>query len=872
MKTAVDLLEHKPQDETWEHPKGIYYRKTGMDPQGKVVALFSGQGSQYLEMTRDLTMNFPPMRQAFSEMDSLFVKDGLKPISSRVFPPPVFEKERRDALSDTLTQTEHAQPAIGVVSQGLYRLLQQAGLKPDFAAGHSFGELTALWAAGVLSDSDYAFLAKSRGKAMAAPKDSNFDSGTMLAVKGNAGQVAEEIKQFPEITLANWNSDEQVVLAGSKPAIQQVQQYLAEKGYSVVPLPVSAAFHTPLVGHAQKPFAAAINSVTFQAPKLRLYSNTSGKAYSNDPDEIRQVLKGHILQPVLFRDEINAIYSDGGTFFIEFGPKNILTNLVKNILGERPHFAVALNANAKKDSDRQFREAILQMRVAGLNLGHVDPYQAPMRKRAARKLSPVTVKLNGGAYVSPKTTAAFEAALHDGFKISMPVSQKQAASPVLPLNKMTNTQPAPTSVPAVSTGVAAMIEIEQRPVSNNSNNDPALAAQLESNLAQYREHQSEIVRLHEQYLRNEEASAAIFAKLSELEIGLVSKADPAKMDQIVSVIEGLERSMARFHDHQAETLRVHQQYLKSQEDFSQTFIKLVQQQVEPVQGSRVSIAAVEQPKVEKPLQRAFTLPPANLDRFAQQEIIAPAPQIQNHVPVARIPENGNGSKPAPAVKVESSIAPTVAPVQKNAAPAYSFEALTKALLQVVSEKTGYPVEMLELDTDMEADLGIDSIKRVEIMGEMRSQFPNLPKADPEAFADMRTLGQTVEYMAARKADPVIDNAPVMPANLVDAAAPASASPTSPAPAGNYSQAVLAEALLNVVSEKTGYPVEMLEMDTDMEADLGINSIKRVEIMGEMRNRFPNLPAANPEAFAEMRTLGQTVQYMSSSASNSQPCY
>ena len=126
------------------------------------------------------------------------------------------------------------------------------------------------------------------------------------------------------------------------------------------------------------------------------------------------------------------------------------------------------------------------------------------------------------------------------------------------------------------------------------------------------------------------------------------------------------------------------------------------------------------------------------------------PQAQTWQPVLKAepaPEpkksgNGNGKAAAPAVAEPAAVQPT-------AGTAYDTQTLTKALLNVVSEKTGYPVEMLELDSDMEADLGIDSIKRVEILGAMRAQFPLLPPADPEAFAEVRTLGQTVDYMASR---------------------------------------------------------------------------------------------------------------------------
>jgi len=182
-------------------------------------------------------------------------------------------------------------------------------------------------------------------------------------------------------------------------------------------------------------------------------------------------------------------------------------------------------------------------------------------------------------------------------------------------------------------------------------------------------------------------------------------------------------------------------------------------------------------------------------------------------------------------------------------------------LNVVSEKTGYPVEMLEMDSDMEADLGIDSIKRVEIMGALRAQFPNLPQADPEAFAEVRTLGQTVTYMIGSPARS--EAAPVAaPEISLTPATPQSAPVTAaPAPQGGLEAEVLTRALLDVVSEKTGYPVEMLELGSDLEADLGIDSIKRVEIMGALRAQFPALPQADPEAFAEVRTLGQIIDYL-----------
>ncbi len=433
LQAAATTLKDKPAEEAWENPKGIFYRKSGLDTQGKVVAMFSGQGSQYLEMGRELAINFPPVREVFQSIDRLFVQDGLQPLSVRVYPRPVFSKEERDQLSGTLTQTEHAQPAIGAMGVSLFKLLQQAGFQADFTAGHSFGEWTALWAAGVLDDETYYTLAKARGKAMAAPDDPNFDAGTMLAVKGDAAKVEEDIKDFPGITLANYNARNQVVLAGSKPAVAEVQKALADKGYSVIPLPVSAAFHTSLVEHAQKPFAEAIFASKFNKPKARAFSNGTGKEHDSNPKKIQERMAGHILSPVLWTDEIEGIYAEGGRVFVEFGPKSVLTNLVKNILEGKPHVAVALNANPKKDSDRQLREAVVQLRVAGMPLTGFDPYELRKPAKPTKKKSPVMVTLNGGYYVSEKTRRAFDQALNDGFQIQQAVAAPAPAPAPLPL-------------------------------------------------------------------------------------------------------------------------------------------------------------------------------------------------------------------------------------------------------------------------------------------------------------------------------------------------------------------------------------------------------------------------------------------------------
>ncbi len=855
LQICVDNLASKPQEASWEHPRGIYYRKNGLDHKGKVVALFSGQGSQYLEMGRELAVNFPAVREVYAAVDDLFLRDELEPLSSRVYPRPVFDAQEREVLSDALTRTEHAQPAIGSLSVGLYKLLQQAGFQPDFIAGHSFGELTALWAAGVLDENDYYALAKARGKAMSPPEDPNYDAGTMVAVKGEVEKIRAVLADDPEVTLANLNSNDQVVIAGSKQAMARAQQRLNEQGFKTIPLPVSAAFHTPLVGHAQKPFAKAVKAVKFHAPQVRVYANGTAQAHPAEPEAIREALAGHILKPVLFRDEIANIHQAGGEIFVEFGPKNVLTNLVDNILAGKPHLAVALNASPKKDSDRQLREAVIALRVAGLPLLNFDPYQVERAASAPRKKSPVTVKLNAGYYVSEKTRAAFENALKDGFKISLPQHLSQTdAAPAAPVAAPAAAgapapQAAQPSSPTPPQAAYPAQAVAQAPLA-----DPASSGAFEHLIDEYQSQQSETLRLHEQYLRMEEEYARAFAQLTQLQTELVSKGAGSDLQAVVPLFESLERSMTRFHDHQAETLRVHQRYLETQERFGQSFVQNVQSSAGIHSSAPISHPA-----------------PAPLPA---QPIPAPhaAPAVTPSSPAVPARVNGNGHKPAPIAEMgiistpftPAAAAQTNAPQPPAPEPAVAPAPvgmddgqLKAALLAIVSEKTGYPVETLELDMDMEADLGIDSIKRVEILGGMQAQFPGLPAIDTAVLAELRTLGQIVDQFRA-----VVLSAPAEPAvAAAPAPAPAAQFSLAASPAAQVDAAGISRALLAIVSEKTGYPVETLEMDMDMEADLGIDSIKRVEILGALQTQFPHLPQMDTTTLAELRTLGQIVEAM-----------
>jgi acyl transferase domain-containing protein len=830
IETALKQFSAKSGSEEWSVPTGVYFRKSGLTVEGKVVALFSGQGSQYVNMGRELACNFPSVMQAAQDMDSEFTAAGLGQLTPTTYPIPVFTNDARKAQDEVLRLTQHAQPAIGTLSVGLYKTFTNAGFKADFTAGHSFGELTALWAAGVLNDSDYMMLARSRGQAMAAPKDKSVDTGTMIAVVGSPEKVAEDIKDINDISIANYNSNNQVVVAGVTSQISIAMEELKAKGYKVVQLPVSAAFHTPLVGHAQKPFATAIDSVKFNKPSVPVYSNGTAKAHSNKASDIKKSLKNHILESVHFNEEIDNIYADGGRVFVEFGPKNVLTKLVENILKEKDDVvAIAVNANPKKSADMQMRQAAVQMAVLGLALNDIDPYCAVKRPLAATKMSPLGMKLTGASYVSAKTSKAFEDALNDGWTVkqatSVPVAvpEPQIVEKIVEVERIVEVE---KIVYLNADGTVGQPNQGSTPVTSDTN---GLASSIERSVSQFVDHQQQLLNVHEQYMQGPKDYAKTFDTV-------LSSQEGAELP------ESLDRTLGMYHDFQSETLRVHEQYLNNQTD-----------------NMAAMLSASDAPDVVKVTENVVA-PVAPKAPVSSPVTPAAKPVTQASTPVAPVAHQNTASpvQTVAAAVAMSPVAETVVAVAAEAAPAATvdLEKIQTVMMEVVAEKTGYPTEMLELEMDMEADLGIDSIKRVEILGSVQELIPDLPELNPEDLAELRTLGEIVNYMKskAESAAPVSDSAPALHLVETSTAAPA------------IDLAHIQKVMMDVVAEKTGYPTEMLELEMDMEADLGIDSIKRVEILGSVQETIPDLPELNPEDLAELRTLGEIVSYMQSKVS------
>ncbi|MEZ8912617.1 type I polyketide synthase [Vibrio cyclitrophicus] len=871
---AISMLESQTKAH-WQMPNGTSYRESALIAEngaGKVAALFSGQGSQYLNMGRELACHYPEMRQQLAQADQVFGQHKKTALSQILFPIPTFTPEATKAQEAVLTNTANAQSAIGTVSMGQFDIMTQAGFKADMVAGHSFGELSALCASGVISQDDYYQLAFARGDAMAATTEQG-DSGTMFAVILDADKlpaVESCISQFEGVSIANYNAPTQLVIAGPTATVQQAAQALTEQGFKAIALPVSGAFHTPLVAHAQKPFAAAIDKASFSAPTLPLYSNATGKLHSKDAKAIKKAFKQHMLQSVRFSEQIEAMYEAGARVFVEFGPKNILQKLVEKTLADKNEelYAISINPSPKGDSDQQLRLAAVQLCVAGVSLDNIDPYQADIAEPA--KASPMNIKLNATNYISPATRKKMDQSLASGnvtekteivevkVEVEKIVEKEVIKTEIVEVPvaapQASNVQQSAALAPSAQVVTAAQQPQVAQPAPATVQPTASVTVD-ESSLQSFFNAQQQAAEVHQQFLAIPQQYGDTFNTLMS---------EQAKMATAgVAIPENLQRSMEMFHQHQAETLKAHAHYLEMQAHSNNSALNMLTQGsaqtaqpafVAPL-NAQPAIQAPTTPAaiVQQPVAQVQTAPvqAQSVQAVPVQNTTAQQAPVQKAVPAPQVAAQAAAPVAAQPVPVKAQPAPVAAPLAVQSADA------EKVMLEVVAEKTGYPTEMLDLEMDMEADLGIDSIKRVEILGTVQDEMPNLPELNPEDLAECRTLGEIVTYMNSK-----------MPASAPVAAQP---SATAPVQAANGLNAkVVQQTMLEVVAEKTGYPTEMLDLEMDMEADLGIDSIKRVEILGTVQDELPTLPDLNPEDLAECRTLGEIVTYMNSKMPASAP--
>ena len=612
-------------------PAHIAYADAPLLDGNRLAVLFSGQGAQYPDMLRDVALFFPAMAGVLDEANRAladtptFSGDATPPLSRIIFPGDTFGAEERRRAMTELTRTEVTQPALGAIGAGLWTVLSDLGLRADMCGGHSYGEYVALNAAGVLGFDDLMRLSEQRGRAIAESGDPA-NPGAMAAVRAAPDQVRAMLEQCPDVVLANLNSPRQSVIAGPKGAVDDAVQRLRDNDLVVQRVPVSQAFHSPEMNGAREAFERHLMACSWSAPECDVYSNTLAAPHGQSPEDIRSVMADHLVSPVDFQGMVEAMYENGARVFLELGPKAILAARTAEILGERRHRALAVDATGGL---RSFLDAIAGLVVEGCELDLASLFAG--RELSGRSANNEIASTQTGWLVDPGGVRPAHS--------TRPGPAKNAKAP-------------PTAIPDGRASGQQIVDQSRSTAMKHDDHRSPPAPALDPAMEAYHRTMREFLRVQESVmmamLRSEPAMP--FAEVEYL--------------QDMPVVDAQDAALA------------------------------------PVSAP---------PPAPEPVE------------------VAPVAPIVVSEPIAEAPV-ANGSAVAAARAENSEQPPDIA----------------ETLVAIVADKTGYPSDALGLDQNLEADLGIDSIKKMEILGSLRKALP-----EPQAARMKKNMDTVAELPSLR---------------------------------------------------------------------------------------------------------------------------
>ena len=596
-------------------------------------------------------------------------------------------------------------------------VLAHFGLTPDAAAGHSYGELTALCVAGCFDAPSLFELSQLRGRLMAETRE---DAGAMLAVQAPLDTVEDLLTRDKyDLVIANKNGPAQAVLSGRTAEIERAAAVLQSRRVRHVRLPVAAAFHSPLVANASGPFRAALEPIAFHAAQLPVFANSTGREYPRDPQAARDLLAHQLARPVEFVDQIRNMAATGVRTFVEVGPGTTLSRLVESILADQAYEVVAIDASCGKRSgivDLAYALARLAALGYPVRLADWDPDAPP-----APDVRPgLTVPICGANYRKARPEEKPRVP-----RINKPI----AAIPEKTVEMVNKLDPTST-------------RLEQ-----------ALRVTQES-LAAFQRLQEQTAQLHKQFLETQESAQRTLQTLVE------------GQQRIVASSLGMPLSAPMLHapiatpplPKDAGTAAIEQPEIVAKPVEPAPVVPPTDNNTARIQKTLIEIVAEKTGYPPDMLDPDMGLDAdLGIDSIKRVEILS---ALQDKLPDAPIvkPEHLGTlrtlreivaflSGGSPSAARNAVAVPSDARSPDSSRPiAEKTAVVQKLLIEIVAEKTGYPPEMLGPDMGLDADLGIDSIKRVEILSALQDKLPDAPIVKPEHLGTLHTLREIATFL------------------------------------------------------------------------------------------------------------------------------
>ncbi|MFT5757025.1 MAG: acyl transferase domain-containing protein [Alteromonadaceae bacterium] len=800
------LKQMKSTDaEQWDHPLGIYFRDKGKVEKSRsdVVLLFPGQGSQYVNMGRELCNEFPEIRKAFSLANSVRNALDLPTLSDLTYPIPSFSEKDITSAENTLKNTANAQPAIGSISLGMLNVLKGFGLKADYYAGHSFGELTALCAAGAYSESDFLKLASLRGDLMSKGDAGQAeDRGAMLAVSISETDAKRMISNLEGLTIANVNAQDQVVIGGASEAVKKLQDTLQSDGIKCSKLPVSAAFHTPFVAHASEEFSKVFNDIKIEPLQGKVYANVSAEPYASDGLSVKKLLTKQLSSTVKFKHMIEKIYQDGGRYFVEIGPKGVLTGLVSNILKDKPHSATSFNPSNKGSDSAYFRKAIAKLVADGVLTQWVDPYQ--LIEAPIKPVSSISVPINGGYYSSAATKKRQEHGKRkDSTLVDKFVKEQADAYIETEVNRRWLVLES-DHFKNVDNAVPDVIKTEQQQQTSDVSHLTSSNGQADIESATH-SYDSELAA----------------SPLSMLSVGAEENIHYPTQEQVMTQItpnptdQDVSKQVMLSTQIQSQSLssQVHQQFQTNQAEYIKFLNSMLTQQFQLFDKHANSTSFNG---MVHSLNKSLELMEMNQQcyhnnhglYFNNQQSLLGKGQNTKALNVQTL---GNGATTsngnAPMSNGHMSNGHTNGQLNGTNVPSSSSTLNTPATNGATAVENGSNALSMNGSTPIQAKA---------------TTLPDVPTANVSNGSASNGQMTNVEALP-------VSNTPVVKQSQADLDALSQLKQITPES--------LSKELIKIIGEKTGYPEDMIGVDMDLEADLGIDSIKRIEIIGAMFESF-----------------------------------